>query len=123
MATTLKTTPVRAVPCDGCTACCEGDMILMHPECGDDHRRYKCEQLPDGSWMLRHKKNGDCIYLERGKGCTIWHRRPVVCRELDCRLFLTLPNPDAWVAAGGMNPKVLKAARRLVKLPLDADPE
>lgn len=33
---------------------------------------------------LKHRKNGDCIYLGRD-GCTIRERRPHLCRIFDCR--------------------------------------
>ena len=79
--------PTRLVPCNGCTTCCQGDAVYLHPECGDDPSQYRTERA-DGRIMLAHKNNGDCTYLERGKGCSIWKVRPTVCREFDCAIFL-----------------------------------
>ena len=31
----------RAVNCAGCTLCCRGDMIMLHPECGDDPSQFE----------------------------------------------------------------------------------
>lgn len=80
----ISNRPTRNVPCGTCTACCQGDAIFMHPECGDDPSQYETEMY-EGRVILKHKPNGDCIYLDRAKGCTIHERRPAICRELDCR--------------------------------------
>lgn len=74
------------VPCNGCTLCCKGDAIFLHPECGDDAALYMTVAAPDGRLMLAHKPNGDCVYLEEG-GCSIHGRAPTICRELDCRVL------------------------------------
>lgn len=78
------------VPCNGCTSCCQGDMIILHPECGDNSAEYQTVECVNpvagkAALMLAHKPNGDCIYLERGVGCTIHGKAPTVCREFDCR--------------------------------------
>lgn len=85
--------PDRAtVPCAGCTLCCQGEAIFLHPEHGDIPVLYQTvpavnpvTQTP--SLMLAHKPNGDCIYLDRATGCTIHDRAPAICREFDCRKF------------------------------------
>ncbi|HEY6906570.1 MAG TPA: YkgJ family cysteine cluster protein [Ignavibacteriaceae bacterium] len=72
------------VPCNGCTLCCQGDAIRLLEE--DDPAEYITEPhayIP-GALMLAHKSNGDCIYLD-GKGCSIHHRAPSLCRAADCR--------------------------------------
>jgi len=81
--------PTRFVPCGSCNECCRNDAIFMHPECGDDPATYETEPY-EGRVILKHKDNGDCIYLDRATGCTIHERRPVVCRELDCRELVNL---------------------------------
>lgn len=98
----------KILPCNGCTACCQGDAIFMHPEEGDDASQYKTEEYL-GRIILAHKPNRDCIYLNRNTGCTIWERRPSVCRTLDCRILLKLPFDKRGLASKGM----LKAARRM----------
>lgn len=47
---------------------------------------YKTEPHPyiQGAFMLAHKPNGECIYLE-GSRCSIHDRAPLLCRAADCR--------------------------------------
>ena len=72
------------VPCGSCTLCCQGDIVILHKEMGDRFSDYKVRRI-GRAWVLQHQENGDCIYLDREKGCTIHHNRPAVCREFDCR--------------------------------------
>lgn len=81
------------VPCHGCTKCCHGDSIVIHPECGDDPGMYdtvrqKHPITGEECRVLRHKPNGDCVYLDGARGCTIHGRAPAICREFDCRRFV-----------------------------------
>ena len=39
--------------------------------------------LIDGHAVLAHKPNGDCVYLG-ASGCTIYEKRPLMCRRFDC---------------------------------------
>ena len=73
------------VPCDGCTLCCQKDAVRLLPQ--DDLGLYMKENHPlfPGQYMLAHKENGDCLYLDREKGCTIHPFRPTLCRDMDCR--------------------------------------
>lgn len=77
--------------CDGCRACCKRERVILSPEHGDDIPDYDCIPTRQGEgpvrWMLRHKPNGDCIYLAEG-GCMIWGRHPWACRAFDCRKWL-----------------------------------
>lgn len=82
------------VPCNGCTICCQGDLIIIEKQemrngavrmdIRDDASEYLTQTMSNGDVVLQHQKNGDCIYLDRKKGCTIHDRRPLVCREFDC---------------------------------------
>lgn len=105
--------PTRIVPCGRCTACCRGDAIYLHPECGDDESQYRTEPVGDGRSMLAHKRNRDCFYLDRRNGCMIWERRPTICRELDCRMLLGLGLPRReLIRRGMMTAKMYRAAKR-----------
>lgn len=79
------------VPCNGCRACCQrNELIPLQPQDGDDVAAYAHRQEVKGHWFLTHQDNGDCAYLGP-TGCTIYERRPAVCRAFDCRkFFLTL---------------------------------
>jgi len=76
------------VPCNGCTACCRCERVVLMPNRGDDVLSYQTEPVVGGPWdgmrMLAHKDDLSCVYLGEG-GCTIWERAPVLCRTFDCR--------------------------------------
>jgi hypothetical protein len=62
--------------------------VRLLPE--DDASAYLVEphdSIP-GALMLAHQPNGDCVYLDRVRGgCSIYERRPLMCRRMDCRLI------------------------------------
>jgi Fe-S-cluster containining protein len=113
----------RTVDCRGCTACCRHDLILLHPESGDDPTQY--ETMPFTSPVtfkpglaLKRAPNGDCIYLDRATGCTIWDRAPVVCREFDCtRMYerFGAARIRKAIAAGLCSQEVADAGRKRLK--------
>ena len=78
------------VPCNGCTLCCRGDAISIHPEYGDVAADYQTvpHHIPElaqkGIRMLAHKPDNSCIYLGEN-GCSIHGKAPALCREFDCR--------------------------------------
>jgi uncharacterized protein len=97
------------VPCNGCTACCKGQrIILTEADKGQKYRITPTRKGNDGKtqWMLQHKPNGDCVYLD-DYGCTIHDRAPQACRDFDCR---------KWFAAFSLPERILVATE-----PLDAE--
>lgn len=78
------------VPCNGCTACCRGDAISIHPELGDVAADYETvphfipEMAAKGVLMLAHTPEKACVYLSPA-GCKIHGKAPALCREFDCR--------------------------------------
>lgn len=113
----------RLVDCNGCTLCCQRDAIVLHPESGDDPAQY--ETIPFVSpitfkqaLQLARAPNGDCIYLDRATGCTIWDRAPVVCREFDCaRMYerFGASKIRKAIAAGYCTQEVADAGRKRLK--------
>ncbi len=92
------------VPCNGCTACCHGPIVL-HPSLGDDPTRYATVQDAEWGVKLAQKPDGSCVYLKDG-GCGIHERRPAICRAFDCRVYakgwgLLDPLRDETVIARG----------------------
>jgi Fe-S-cluster containining protein len=84
----------RPVPCNGCTACCKKELVILHPEGGDVPAHYLTRTIPHPLHgrpvlALLHKDNGDCVYLGE-QGCTIYATRPAVCRSFDCRRLWSL---------------------------------
>lgn len=77
------------VPCRkyNCSACCQGPnrKARLMPELGDKISQYQVEYI-NGEPHLKMRDNGDCVYLDRTRGCTIYKRRPIACRYYDCRL-------------------------------------
>jgi Fe-S-cluster containining protein len=85
-----KTDPVD---CDGCTACCRGNQAVCLRE-GDNPADYGDNlQLENyhgtPSLTLKRRANGDCVYLLMGV-CTIYAKRPTVCRRFDCRRIVAM---------------------------------
>jgi hypothetical protein len=84
------------VPCGTCTECCRsGQGLFLHPEQGDDVSAYRTQVLADGvTHLLATTDQGACVYLGPS-GCTIYERRPLLCRSFDCRKhYLILPRED-----------------------------
>lgn len=85
---------VNPVRCNGCTACCEEDLIVLHPDKGDQPQLYLTMTVTHpvfGTPAIALQKQPDgkrCVYLEPGKGCRIYGHRPLICREFDCRRFV-----------------------------------
>jgi Fe-S-cluster containining protein len=114
--------PTAIVPCGSCTLCCGREAIVLHPEDGDDVDSYETQVIPHPLKpnQLVHilKHNGDrCIYLGPF-GCSIWARRPMICREFDCRGFakrFTRHQMNKMVKAGVADMEVWERGRELLK--------
>jgi hypothetical protein len=108
----------RSVPCDGCVACCEKfDLIVLDPSRGDRTFEYEVEWQAGLGFVLRHKANGDCWYLDRETGCTIHDRRPARCREFDCRTLIRNLSKRQLADAVDrekLNPAVVERGRELM---------
>jgi Fe-S-cluster containining protein len=94
--------PEANVPCNGCTACCRNELIVIVDEDGDPAQWETFElpmpeaamvaklglQVPEGGVRcLAQKVDRSCIYLGP-QGCTIYDRRPIMCRAFDCRKIM-----------------------------------
>lgn len=86
-------------PCNGCTECCKNEVIALLPQNGDVMENYDYTTIIDPRngaeiFMIKRQDNGACIYLGE-KGCTIYEKRPLICRVYDCRKFyLSLTEED-----------------------------
>jgi hypothetical protein len=76
--------PLPALNCNGCRKCCLGDTIVLGPT--DNPALYKTRRREDGAYVLRKKKDGNCLYLGPS-GCTIQTTKPKLCRDFDCRVY------------------------------------
>ena len=81
-------------------------MTVSHPDFGGE------------ASILRLQENGDCYALIDGR-CTIYDKRPVVCRTFDCGseyLKMSRKERRAAVAQKVHNREVLNAGRRITLL-------
>lgn len=110
------------VPCNGCTECCRsGQGLFLHPELGDDVAAYETRMAVDTAgnriFLLATTPKGACVYLGP-TGCTIYERRPLLCRTFDCRQhYLMLPRQDRdnLVRLGLSSRAVFNAGRARLK--------
>ena len=68
-------------------------------------------------FVLATEANGQCVYLG-ASGCTIYDRRPLLCRSFDCRKhYLILPRQDRdnLVKLGLSSRAVFNAGRARLK--------
>jgi Fe-S-cluster containining protein len=119
------------VPCNGCTECCQSNQgLVLHPDRGDEVESYQFRILGhrvngDPVFALAADENGRCVYLG-SNGCTIYDRRPLLCRSFDCRThYLMLPRQDRdnLVRIGLSSRAVFNAGRSRVKTLNDAERE
>lgn len=89
---TAEKPPVKNsdVPCGSCTECCRGPdrRLALHPF--DNPAEYETYEIDEVVYLAR-KDNDDCLYLTDA-GCSIYERRPIVCRQWDCRNYVDHPN-------------------------------
>ena len=111
------------MPCNGCTECCRSNQgLFLHPEQGDEVESYRHRVLTDQAtgnpvFLLATDTKGQCVYLGPS-GCTIYERRPLLCRSFDCRKhYLILPRQDRdnLVKLGLSSRAVFNAGRARLK--------
>lgn len=111
------------VRCNGCTECCRSNQgLFLHPDQGDKVETYQHRVLKDREtgnllFLLATDEKGQCVYLGDA-GCTIYDRRPLLCRSFDCRKhYLILPRKDRdnLVRLGLSSRAVFNAGRTRLK--------
>lgn len=65
-------------------------------------------------WRLPQKPNGDCQFLDRKTGCTIYEKRPAICKAYDCAAQV-LAQKYRGFGTDKIPKPILKAARKLLK--------
>ncbi|MBD3667334.1 MAG: YkgJ family cysteine cluster protein [Parvibaculaceae bacterium] len=106
--------------CGACKKCCQNNPgILLLSDAGDDPSLYEGGvDFVDGQPILKRKANGDCVYLDSEKGCTIYEKRPQICRSYDCRrdymrwISLSRQERRMQKKSGQLNPLVQKEGGR-----------
>ncbi len=81
-----------AFSCTRCGACCTGapGYVWVNDEEIAQLAKFRGETIEQfckrfvrqvgGSFSLIEKPGGDCIFWEKGRGCTVYETRPVQCR-------------------------------------------
>jgi len=100
---------VRFTCQSGCTRCCggaPGDVFvtaeeilaiagLMKMDVKEFEDSY-VRHYSSGKMSLIERRNGDCILLEPGKGCTVYEARPKQCRDYPFWPEV-MKSPFAWI--------------------------
>lgn len=96
--------PFRSSLCDSCSAgCCHsmpvevsvGDLVRLglttQSEAASSLRRVASRLKKNGSvktfrakslvFVLKQRSNGDCVFLDRERRCSVYERRPEICRR------------------------------------------
>jgi hypothetical protein len=95
----MPSVPLPALHCNGCRACCLNEHIQIMPEEGDDPALYETEHKGGKIYIRPIAGKKACRYLGP-QGCTIYDKRPRLCRAFDCRVYMlnklgSLPNRQA----------------------------
>ena len=64
--------------------CCRQQVVLLSEEDEPNMAAYDYREMGNLK-VLNTKPNGDCAHLGT-EGCTIYEKRPLVCRAYDCRM-------------------------------------
>ncbi len=104
-------------PCNGCKLCCHALVILtLH----DDPSLYETREVEvgttNGARALIRKPGGACLYLGP-EGCTIYDKRPVICRTFDCAGFVKRNKKSLrrMIAEGIVKKRIVERGRQLLK--------
>ena len=80
MNTALSDPKNSEVSCDNCQACCCRLEVMLISETGVPH--YYIEENEAGNSVMARLEDGWCVALDRNTmKCTIYDKRPWVCRE------------------------------------------
>lgn len=103
--------------CAGCAACCR-DTVIVDEAFGDDPTQYDTVPVDDGTFRaLRRRPDGACTYLADGR-CTIYERRPALCRAFDCRGLVRSRSRRAirqGIRDGVLDRDVVRAGRKRLR--------
>jgi Fe-S-cluster containining protein len=117
------------VPCGSCHACCHSP-VEIQPHRGDDPALYELAVNMDVSAPNRHtmitlnrKPDGSCYALKNGR-CSIWDKRPVICRAFDCRKLFAMHTKEerrTLVELKYFKQAIFDAGRKRLSTLLDAE--
>lgn len=116
---------MTAINCNGCTACCHKDVVVLTPEEAPRYRSHLEWHNGQQLHVLDRDAVGSCVYVAED-GCSIHGEAPGICRRMDCRDLYRSTTPHQREARVRQNVQMLHiytaAAERLserVDLPDD----
>ncbi len=101
--------------CTRCGKCCTGEpgFVWVTDEEIDAIAKFRKESVEEvtqlytrrakGRRTLKEKANGDCVFFERGEGCTIYSVRPPQCRTWPF-WESNVESPETWERTEGLCP-------------------
>ena len=101
--------------CTQCGKCCTGDpgyvwvddaeVAALAASRGERENEFVAlyTKTAKGRRTLREKENGDCVFYDRQKGCTVYRVRPRQCRTWPF-WESNLATPEAWQEAVAICP-------------------
>jgi uncharacterized protein len=101
--------------CTQCGHCCTGDpgyvwttdeeLAKLAAFRGEPAKEFEAvyTRRARGKRTLREKANGDCVFFERGKGCTVYPVRPAQCRTWPFWAS-NLESVETWERTEGLCP-------------------
>jgi Fe-S-cluster containining protein len=116
------------VVCGACRSCCRSNtLVLIVPGEDAPFETFETDvvdlntlktdlknHFQDGqARALKRKPNGDCVYLDAATGCTIYERRPAMCRAFNCVEHLLSDGPKLTmenIKTGHLSHDVMQAA-------------
>jgi Fe-S-cluster containining protein len=99
---------MKPLKCGACTTCCQwGSDTAIRPVLTLGEEKLFDNDFHKGSYALKAKSNGDCVYLGN-KGCTIYKSRPMQCKSFDCRVLYKQMKQSTFI-------KVILAGKRKLK--------
>ncbi len=93
--------------CTRCGHCCTGepgyvwvgddDLAALAEHLGEPAHQVRALYTREGprGRTLREKLNGDCVFFERGQGCTVYSARPPQCRTWPF-WESNVESPESW---------------------------
>ena len=103
-----------SIQCNSCTLCCENRLNGQRLEIGVSEASFYETVEDKGRFYLRNGPIG-CIYVQPRIGCSIYERRPRVCRLFDCRIAVAgcnIRDQHAAIAQGIWSVELVRKARQ-----------
>lgn len=84
--------PTVKVDCGACRGCCS-QIVVLTP---NDLQRGPWKIAEGTDLILERRADGGCVYLDGMLGCTVYERRPDMCRMFDCAAWFLMLSPTEF---------------------------